>query len=99
MNSVAQTKRRSSSASRTIEGTKRTRGTVVYMRVSTEEQRERQTIENQRQFGERYAELHEIPIADWYADDGVTGMMPLADRGEGGRLLEDARRSGGAVTT
>ena len=64
---------------------------AIYLRVSTEEQRERQSIATQRDFAERYCALHEIPVAGWYADDGVTGTLPLEQRPEGTRLLEDAK--------
>src|SRR5206468_3155366 len=64
---------------------------AIYLRVSTEEQRERQSIQTQRDFGERYCALHEIPVHDFYADDGVTGTLPLERRPEGARLLEDAK--------
>ena len=65
---------------------------AVYIRVSTEEQRERQSIETQRDFAERYCSLHEIPVSDWYADDGVSGTTPLESRTQGARLVEDAKR-------
>ncbi len=64
---------------------------ALYLRVSTEEQRERQSIATQRDFGQRFCDLHEIPIADFYADDGVSGTVPLEQRQEGKRLLDDAR--------
>lgn len=64
---------------------------AIYQRVSTEEQRERQSIATQRDFAERYCALHEIPIAGIYSDDGVSGTVPIEGRQEGGRLLEDAR--------
>jgi len=64
---------------------------AVYMRVSTEEQRERQSIATQRDFAERFCALHEIPIVDVYADDGISGTVPIEGRQEGKRLLEDAR--------
>ncbi len=35
---------------------------AIYIRVSTEEQRERQTIQTQRQFAEQYCKLHDIPM-------------------------------------
>ena len=34
---------------------------AIYLRVSTEEQRERQSIATRRDFAERYCQLHEIP--------------------------------------
>ena len=64
---------------------------AMYLRVSTEEQREKQTITTQRNFGERYFALHNISVYSWYADDGVSGMLPLDQRPEGARLLADAR--------
>src|SRR5437867_6158590 len=64
---------------------------AIYLRVSTEEQRERQSIATQRDFAERYCALHEIPVHDFYADDGVTGTNPLEQREQGAKLLDDAR--------
>jgi hypothetical protein len=52
--------------------------TAVYLRVSTEEQRERQSIATQRAFGERYRELHDLAVYRVYADDGVSGTVPLS---------------------
>ncbi|MCC6483320.1 MAG: recombinase family protein [Armatimonadetes bacterium] len=63
---------------------------AVYMRVSTEEQRERQTIETQKAFALRYCEQAGITIADWYADEGVSGTVALESRTQGARLLADA---------
>jgi len=64
----------------------------VYVRVSTEEQRERQSIVTQREFGSRYCDLHELPIHETYADDGVSGTVALESRPGGIRLLEAARQ-------
>lgn len=64
---------------------------AMYLRVSTEEQKEKQTIANQRTFAERYFAAHNILIYSWYADDGVSGIIPLDQRPEGSRLLADAR--------
>jgi site-specific DNA recombinase len=64
---------------------------AVYLRVSTEEQRERQSIETQRDFAARYCPLHSLAVSDTYADDGVSGTIPLDQRLEGSRLLRDAR--------
>ncbi len=64
----------------------------IYVRVSTEEQRERQPILTQREFSLRYCELHELPIYETYADDGVSGTVAIENRPGGIRLLEDASR-------
>ena len=66
---------------------------AIYLRVSTEEQRERQSIQNQRDFAERYCATNGISITDWYPDDGVSGTVPLQQREGGARLVGDARQS------
>src|SRR5690348_12431101 len=63
----------------------------IYLRVSTEEQRERQSIATQRDFANRYCDLHQLPIHGFYADDGVTGTIAIDRRPQGARLLRDAR--------
>jgi site-specific DNA recombinase len=44
----------------------------------------------QTDFLRRYCELHQLPVAGVYVDDGVSGAVPLGDRPEGRRLLDDA---------
>ena len=65
---------------------------AVYCRVSTEDQAESGTIENQVQFAKSYCELYGIEIHDWYLDEGVSGTIPFDQRLEGNRLLADADR-------
>jgi site-specific DNA recombinase len=64
---------------------------ALYLRVSSEEQRDRETIEIQREFLEEYCRLYGLEVADVYADDGISGTIPLHERPEGRRLLQDAR--------
>src|SRR5258708_12581717 len=64
---------------------------AVYLRVSTDEQRERQSIATQREEIERFCAVHRIAISKMYADDGVTGMIPFGRRPEGRQALQDAR--------
>jgi site-specific DNA recombinase len=64
---------------------------ALLLRVSSEEQRDRETIELQREFLKEYCRLYELEVAEIYADDGVSGTIPLHERPEGRRLLEDAR--------
>jgi site-specific DNA recombinase len=66
---------------------------ALYMRVSSEEQRDRETIETQREFLEQYCRLYRLEIAKVYADDGVSGTVPLHERPDGRRLLEDTREN------
>jgi site-specific DNA recombinase len=64
---------------------------AVYARVSTEEQRERQSIETQYDFGQRFCQMYTLPVFRIYADDGVSGTIPLDRRPEGSQILRDAR--------
>src|ERR1019366_5777008 len=65
---------------------------ALYLRVSTEEQRERQSIVTQRDFGQRYCELHQLPVYEIFADDGVSGTVPIESRPAGKRVLAFARQ-------
>jgi site-specific DNA recombinase len=65
---------------------------ALYLRVSTEEQRERQSIGTQREHGQRYCELHQLDVFEIYADDGVSGTVPLESRPAGKRVLEAAKQ-------
>src|SRR5215203_688095 len=64
---------------------------ALYLRVSSDEQRERESIKTQREFFDQYCDLYGLEVAETYADDGVSGTVPLHERPEGRRLLEDAR--------
>jgi len=64
---------------------------AVYARVSTEEQRERQSIETQYEFGQGFSELHKLPVFRVYGDDGISGTVPLDRRPEGSQIIRDAR--------
>jgi site-specific DNA recombinase len=64
---------------------------AISCRVSTEEQRERQSILTQREFGDRYTALHSLPVFKSYSDDGISGTVPLENRPEGVQILRDAR--------
>ena len=64
---------------------------AVYVRVSSEAQAERQTIENQITFALKFCDLQGITITEIYKDDGVTGTLPLQDRPAGLQLLKDAK--------
>ena len=63
---------------------------ALYMRVSSEDQADRGTIEAQREFLHQFASLYQLPVSDEYADDGISGTLPLDKRPEGHRLLQDA---------
>ncbi|MCL6478800.1 MAG: recombinase family protein [Peptococcaceae bacterium] len=65
---------------------------AVYCRVSTDDQADARTIENQVDFARGYCRLHGLDIYDFYLDEGVSGAIPVENRPEGLRLLADARR-------
>jgi site-specific DNA recombinase len=65
---------------------------AVYLRVSTDEQRERQSIETQREEIYRYCSMHGLTIVHEYADDGLIGTIPFERRPGGNDLLRDARQ-------
>lgn len=71
---------------------------AFYRRVSNDELKERGTIENQRQYLQRKYEVDLAPdspqplrLVGDFADDGISGAIPLRDRPEGQRLLELCR--------
>jgi site-specific DNA recombinase len=64
---------------------------ALYLRASTEEQRERQSIATQREFADRYSALHQLQVSAVYADDGVSGTVPSHSHPAGSRILPDAR--------
>lgn len=59
--------------------------------VSTDDQRERQTIQGQVDALVGAAPHLGLEIVDHYLDDGVSGTLPMEKRPEGARLIEDAR--------
>jgi site-specific DNA recombinase len=65
---------------------------ALYLRVSSEEQRDAGTIQTQRAELERDAAAGGFEVFDVYGDNGVSGTIPLHERPAGARLLEDAKR-------
>jgi DNA invertase Pin-like site-specific DNA recombinase len=65
---------------------------ALYLRVSSEEQRDHDNIDLQAQFFADYTRLYGLEVIHTYTDDGVSGTIPLAERPEGARLLEDAAK-------
>ncbi|HEY7031022.1 MAG TPA: recombinase family protein [Thermomicrobiales bacterium] len=63
---------------------------AFYARVSTEEQKDTDTVQAQLTFLRRYVDLHGLPVAGEYVDEGVSGAIPLHERPDGQRLLTDA---------
>jgi site-specific DNA recombinase len=64
---------------------------VLYGRVSSDDQRERVTIQTQLSEIRPWCALNHIEIVAEYLDDGVSGTVPLDARPGGSRLLADLR--------
>src|SRR5260370_2109874 len=64
---------------------------ALYFRVSTDEQKERASIETQCEFAAQYCKVHEIAVIASYSYDGISGTIPVAERPAGFRLLADAQ--------
>lgn len=65
---------------------------AAYARVSSEEQRENQSIEGQIEYIRLHCERMGWEIVGQFLDDGITGDMPFADRPGGRALLAAAAR-------
>ncbi len=67
------------------------RRVATYERVSSEDQRERETIKTQTdELARRLGRESDIELVERYADDGVSGTIPLAERPAGRRLMAAA---------
>jgi site-specific DNA recombinase len=67
------------------------RRVVYYERVSSEDQKERETILTQAEdLAKRLDNDPDVTVVDRYIDDGISGALDLKDRPEGRRLLQDA---------
>jgi len=64
---------------------------ALYMRTSSDEQREAGTIQTQDEVLRVHAERMGFEVVEPYADDGVSGVIPLHERRAGARLLAAAR--------
>ena len=62
----------------------------LYAGVSTEDQAERETIQNQVQVANTLCPAMNLTIVNSYLDDGISGTIPLKQRPQGARLLQDA---------
>src|SRR5688500_17490508 len=65
---------------------------AIYARVSTEDQAERATIENQIDACTRYAGQQGWDVVAQFRDEGVSGAVPLDERTQGAALLAGAAR-------
>jgi site-specific DNA recombinase len=67
-------------------------GVACYLRVSSDEQRRKGSIETQRADVERYLLLHDITPSGWYEDDGFSAYkLAFGQRPAGRQLLADVQ--------
>lgn len=66
---------------------------ALYCRVSSDEQKIRETVKNQIFELEKYCKLHNHKIIDYYIDDGFKGSISIRERPECKRLLEDIHKN------
>ena len=65
---------------------------ATYARVSSDEQRDRHTVRNQRAaLDRRLSSEPGLSVFQHYEDDGVSGTIPLQERPGGCALVRDAR--------
>ena len=64
---------------------------AIYCRVSTEDQADRGTIQAQVHALRQTVPLWGMEIVGEYLDDGYSGTLPLGERPEGLRLMDDAK--------
>ena len=64
---------------------------VGYARVSTDQQREKETIRTQVDLIEKFCVTNGYTLVETFSDDGVSGTTHLGERPAGARLLCDAR--------
>lgn len=64
---------------------------AIYCRVSSDNQKERETIENQVETLETYIEMNQdLKLVNKFLDDGISGTILLEDRIEGKKLITAA---------
>ena len=64
---------------------------AAYLRVSTDDQRERETIKGQEELIADFLRRNpQYELVGTFKDDGVSGTIPLAQRPEGGKLFRQA---------
>jgi site-specific DNA recombinase len=65
---------------------------AVYLRVSSDDQRDRETIKTQREAIDRFLAQNPQYIGfRYYEDDGVSGTIPMALRPAGSQMVADAK--------
>lgn len=61
---------------------------AAYIRVSSQDQVDGTSLDNQREAITAYAKMRNIELVACFQDNGVSGGKPIADRPEGSKLVE-----------
>lgn len=66
---------------------------AIYLRVSSEQQKEKQSIKSQEDALGIWLASQALTPDDvlWYRDDGISGKTPIMERGDGARLVADVQ--------
>ncbi len=66
---------------------------AIYCRVSSDDQKERDTIDNQVEMLSAYTEIKEhLDVYSNYLDNGISGTIPFNERPGGKKLINDAKK-------
>ena len=63
---------------------------AIYERVSSEEQKTKETIVTQDEFLVEFVALYGLEVVKVYKDEAISGTVPLGERPAGAELLSDA---------
>ena len=77
-------------ANGSLTGSEAVERVALYMRVSSEEQKTKESIRTQDTFLEEYCRLYGHEVVSIYKDEAVSGTVPMRDRPGGRKLLEAA---------
>ena len=64
---------------------------ALYCRVSTDDQQEKETIQNQINWLRQWCPMFNMVVVEEYFDDGVSGRLAVHERPAGMRMVEDAK--------
>ena len=73
-----------------MKGSGEAKSVAIYERVSSEEQKTKETIATQDEFLGEFVALYGLEVVKVYKDEAISGTVPLGERPAGSELLSDA---------
>src|SRR5215212_3469995 len=73
-----------------MKGSGEAKSVAIYERVSSEEQKTKETIVTQDEFLGEFVALYGLEVVKVYKDEAISGTVPLGERPTGAELLSDA---------